>query len=139
MNMTELRIILAVIGVVILALVYYFGKKSANDDLDQLQNEVDLDAGLPPTFSNELPRKHIGISVDEAHEIHLAENKPTPQNGKDKVITLFLHAKDGQQFDWHLIQSAANQVGLELGADNLYYRFKGFGSSKEVVFMVANM
>ncbi|VAW33951.1 hypothetical protein MNBD_GAMMA01-77, partial [hydrothermal vent metagenome] len=42
-------------------------------------------------------------------------------------------------FDWHLIQSAANQVGLELGADNLYYRFKGFGSSKEVVFMVANM
>ena len=139
--MTELRIIFLIIGAIILALIYYFGTKkkpSTEDDdfcLDLGQNEEDITVNRLATRPNELPRKKSSLSVDEAHEAHQAEMKAT----RDKIVTLFLHAKDGQQFDWYLIQSAAEQVGLEFGEDNLYYRFKGFGNNKELIFMVANM
>ncbi len=135
--MTELRIVILLIGAVVLWLIYYFGKKSeAQDDAIDLSDvDVKIDLNTETPRINDLPRKSTGISVDEAHEMHEQQN----QNSNEKIITLFLHAKDGQQFDWHLIQSAAEQVGLELGKDNLYYRFKGFGENKELVFMVANM
>ncbi|HHL30946.1 MAG TPA: hypothetical protein ENJ41_00070 [Oceanospirillales bacterium] len=133
--MTELRIILFLIGVAVLGAIYYFGtrkKVDIEDELDFSEGEEDIVSVRP----NDLPRKKSGLTVDEAHQAHEAENVQTQ---KDKIVTLFLHARDGQQFDWHLIQSAAEQVGLEFGQDNLYYRFKGFGNNKELIFMVANM
>jgi len=137
--MTELRIIILLIGAVILWLIYYFGtrnnKKESDTEFSNLEPNFELDVNKPRP--NDLPRKSIGISVDEAHEIHQNNEQQSLKN--EKIITLFIHAKEGQQFDWHLIQSAAEQVGLELGKDNLYYRFNGFGENKELVFMVANM
>jgi cell division protein ZipA len=137
--MTDLlRIIILVIGAIILALIYYYGKKKEQQK-EVLEDEpIEPNLNLKQTNSrpNDLPRAPAGLSVDEAHEEHQAENQ---LNQKDKIITVFLHAKDGQQFDWHLIQSAAEEVGLELGEDSLYYRFKGFGENKELLFMVANM
>jgi cell division protein ZipA len=139
MTMTELRIILAVIGAIVLALIYYFGtrQKPKKDDFDSLLEDsaVDEELGFDISRPNDLPRKKSSISVDEAHQAIKEEVK----NTKEKIITLFLHAKDGQQFDWHLIQSAAEQVGLELGNDKIYYRYNGFGDKKELTFMVANM
>lgn len=135
--MTELRIILTVIGAIILATIYYFGvRKKPNNEENEDKIEPDFESSSRLSNVNELPRKANGITVDEAHEAHQEERK---NESKDKIVTLFLHAKDGQQFDWHLIKSAAEQVGLEFGEDNLYYRFKGFGENKELIFMVANM
>ena len=145
--MTDLlRIILLVIGATVLALIYYFGKKKEADKKNNVDAQIEPELGFnssgsisssrPTSRPNDLPRDPAGLSVDEVHEMHQEEDKLT---SKDKIVTIFLHAKDGQQFDWHLIQSAAEQVGLELGQDNLYYRFKGFGENKELVFMVANM
>ena len=54
-------------------------------------------------------------------------------------MTLFLHAKEGQQFDWHLIKSAAEKAGLEYGEDHLYYRYREVGQQKDIIFMIANM
>lgn len=135
--MTELRIILAVIGAIILAIIYYLGtrEKKSDDSIDS-KIEPGFDNKQPLRHANELPKKSDNISIDQAHEEHQEEQKKAAGN---KIVTLFLHAKEGQQFDWHLIQSAAEQVGLEFGEDNLYYRFKGFGESKELIFMVANM
>jgi cell division protein ZipA len=137
--MTDLlRIILLVIGAIILALIYYYGKKKEQDKTVIQDDPIEPNLNINKTNSrpNDLPRAPEGLSVDEAHEEHQAENQ---LNQKEKIITVFLHAKDGQQFDWHLIQSAAEEVGLELGEDSLYYRFKGFGENKELLFMVANM
>lgn len=142
--MTELRLFILFIGAIVLGLIYYFGtrKKPKDDDLDYSQEEPYLNTNnnhetREPKI-NELPRKESSISVDEAHKMHEQERKEQ-STSKDKIITLFLHAKDGQQFDWHLIQKAAEQVGLEFGADSLYYRFSGTGENKKLVFMVANM
>ncbi len=137
--MTELRLIILAIGAVILGLIYYFGtrKKDQNDDVfDSI--EPSLTGEHPKSSPNELPRKKRSLSIDEAHKAH-QQQEAQNQGGKEKIVTLFLHAKEGQQFDWHLIQKAAEQVGLEFGADNLYYRFNGFGTNKQLVFMVANM
>ena len=136
--MTELRIILAVIGAIILAIIYYLGtrKKQPDDEFSQSKIEPGFENSTALRNANELPKKPDNITIDQAHEEHQEEQKKA---GDNKIVTLFLHAKDGQQFDWHLIQSAADQVGLEFGKDNLYYRFKGFGETKELIFMVANM
>ncbi|MCF6288121.1 MAG: hypothetical protein L3J53_02650 [Proteobacteria bacterium] len=144
--MTELRLFILALGAIVLGLIYYFGtrKKSSNDDLDFIQDEFydssDTTDIREPRI-NELPRKEVSMSVDEAHAMHQKEaNQATIlTNKKEKIITLFLHAKSGQQFDGHLIQSAAEQVGLEFGADKLYYRFSGIGENKKLVFMMANM
>lgn len=135
MSMTELRIIILLIGAVVLWLIYYFGTRNEKKDADTdfLNQEIAPELDLSKPRPNDLPRKNKSLSVDEALELHEKEQL------NEKIITLFLHAKDGQQFDWHLIQSAAEQVGLELGQDNLYYRFNGFGENKKLVFMVANM
>jgi len=138
--MTELRLIILAIGAIILGLIYYFGtrkKEQKHDDLFE-PIEPNLTDGVVKSAPNELPRKKQSLSIDEAHQAHQEQDLQT-QTSKEKIITLFLHAKDGQQFDWHLIQDAAEQVGLEFGADNLYYRFNGFGANKQLVFMVANM
>jgi len=139
MSMTELRIIILLIGAVILGLIYYFGtrknKNEAESDFLDFESNFELDMEKPRP--NDLPRKSTGITVDQAHDLH--QKEALQKSSNEKIITLFLHAKDGQQFDWHLIQSAAEQVGLELGKDNLYYRFNGFGENKQLIFMAANM
>ncbi len=136
--MTELRIILAVIGAIILAIIYYLGTREKKPEDDSIESKIEpgFDNSSSLRNANELPKKSDNITIDQAHEEHKEEQK---QSADNKIVTLFLHAKDGQQFDWHLIQSAADQVGLEFGEDNLYYRFKGFGETKELIFMVANM
>ena len=138
--MSELRIIILIIGAIILALIYYFGtrKKTSEEEIEDFTLVVPkVENHLPKSRPNDLPRKESSLTVDEAHAAHEAEKNNSFT--QEKIITLFLHAKDGQQFDWHLIQSAADQVGLEFGQDNLYYRFKGFGTNKELIFMVADM
>jgi len=138
--MTELRLIILAIGAIILGLIYYFGtrkKEQKNDDIFE-PIEPNLSSEVSKSAPNELPRKKQSLSIDEAHQAHQQQDSQV-QTSKEKIVTLFLHAKQGQQFDWHLIQDAAEQVGLEFGADNLYYRFNGSGSNKQLVFMVANM
>lgn len=137
--MTELRIIILLIGAIVLWLIYYFGtkkpKNEENTSFPNLEPSIDLDIEKPRP--NDLPRKSIGKNIDKS--IDSLEQDKSNQIKGEKIITLFLHAKDGQQFDWHLIQSAAEQVGLEFGKDNLYYRFNGFGENRQLMFMTANM
>ncbi len=142
--MTELRIILTVMGAIILGAIYYLGirkeKPKEKTGRDSIDSKIEPGFANSPSLrnANELPKKPGNITIDQAHE-KLQKEGRLKQSEKNKIVTLFLHAKDGQQFDWHLIQSAADQVGLEFGKDNLYYRFKGFGEGKELIFMVANM
>ena len=75
MSMTELRIIILLIGAVVLGLIYYFGtrknKNEADDDYLDFESNFELDKAKPRP--NDLPRKSTGITVDEAHDLHLQE------------------------------------------------------------------
>jgi len=121
----ELRIIILFIGLLVLALIYYYGNKKPThtradideDDLFQIEPEINS-----PTAAEIKTEVEQGVIT-----------------GDRKVITLFIHAKDGLQFDWHQIKDASNKAGLEYGEDHLFYRFRRLGSEKKALFLVANM
>ncbi|MCX7545279.1 cell division protein ZipA [Marinicella gelatinilytica] len=127
MSPWELRLIIGLIGVIVLVLIYYFHTKSARpNDINVNSDElfhIDPDLGLESPAVK--PSK--------------TDSADTPVKSTKKIITLFLHAKDGLQFDWHQIKDAANKAGLEYGDDHLFYRYRRLGSEKKVLFLVANM
>lgn len=121
MSALELRILLVVVGVIVLALMYYFGTKPkhtreaiSDDELFQIEPEL-----------------HVEPVKDSSNDGMVTSEK--------KIITLFLHAKDGLQFDWHQIKDSAAKAGLEYGDDHLFYRYRRLGSEKKALFLVANM
>jgi len=124
--MWELRLFIAVIGLLILALIYYFGNRKPN-----ISN--------PDVPDDEL--YHLEPQFNTEENLQTADQKltDTSQNNQKKIITLFLHAKDGLQFDWHQIRDAAEKAGLEFGHDQLYYRYRRIGNDRETLFLVANM
>lgn len=124
----ELRLIIALIGIIILVLIYYFGSKTARPD-DAVINKDEL-FHIDPELGLEKP--------SSAPKSEPKDTSKKPKSSK-KIITLFLHAKDGLQFDWHQIKDAANKAGLEYGDDHLFYRYRRLGSEKKVLFLVANM
>lgn len=132
--MTELRIILLIIGAIILALIYYFGTRNKNETKDDSEAHGYIEPSIGndtiPTRPNDLPRKESSLKQRSLAPGELVN---------DKIITLYVHAKSGQQFDWYSIREAAEQVGLEFGEDNIFHRYNGFGESKQLVFIVANM
>ena len=122
MSAFELRIIIAVIGLAVLGLMYYFGtRKPKHTRTDIKEDEL---FQIEPEISE--------------REVQI-ETKPDRHTGERKIITLFLHAKDGLQFDWHQIKDAAGKAGLEYGDDHLFYRYRRVGSDKKALFLVANM
>ncbi len=127
MSAFELRIFIAIIGLVVLALIYYFGTrkpKHTRDDIDE-----DELFQIEPQFE-EIPVKSPG---------GVPQGDSATVTAERKIVTLFLHAKDGLQFDWHQIKDAAAKAGLEYGDDHLFYRYRRVGSEKKALFLVANM
>jgi cell division protein ZipA len=121
----ELRIVILLIGLLVLALIYYYGTKKPShtradiDDDELFQIEPEINSPTAPAVKSEA---EPGVVTEDR-----------------KVITLFLHAKDGLQFDWHQIKDASSKAGLEYGDDHLFYRYRRIGSEKKALFLVANM
>lgn len=130
MSAFELRITILVIGLIFLAMIYYFGtrpKKNITHQNDPI--EPHLEPHLEPLENSQQP---------VAAETHSQEPEDTNSH-QQKIVTLFLHAKSGQQFDWHMVKSAADSAGLEYGEDNLFYRYREVGDQKDLIFIIANM
>ena len=91
MSMTELRIIILLIGAVILGLIYYFGtrknKNEAESDFLDFESNFELDMEKPRP--NDLPRKSTGITVDQAHDLH--QKEALQKSSNEKIITCNLH------------------------------------------------
>ncbi len=125
MSELELRILLVVIGLIVLGLMYYFGTKPKHTREEISEDEL---------FQIE-PELHVESEADVITE-GSSDGRVTSEK---KIITLFLHAKDGLQFDWHQIKDSAAKAGLEYGDDHLFYRYRRLGSEKKALFLVANM
>lgn len=127
MSSFELRIVIFIIGLIVLAMIVYMHKRKPThtreeidkDELFQIEPEIDP-----------IETEAQAHSIDKPVQTNTAERK---------LITLFLHAKDGLQFDWHQIKDASNKAGLEYGEDHLFYRYRRIGSEKKALFLVANM
>lgn len=106
----------------VLGLMYYFGSKKPK------HTRTDIDADELFQIEPEIAPEPV---AKPAHTAAVTAER--------KIITLFLHAKDGLQFDWHQIKDAAAKAGLEYGDDHLFYRYRRVGSDKKALFLVANM
>lgn len=126
MSSTELRILLAIIGLIILGLIYYFGTRS--------KKGVDMNLNTPIE-----PQIDSYSSDSNSLEPKAQVQSPVIESDSNKIVSLFLHAQNGQQFDWHMIKSAADKAGLEMGEDRLFYRYREVGEQKDLIFIVANM
>lgn len=134
MSDLSIRLFIAFIGLIVLGLIYYFGtrkpKERAVDNLndDYEKNIQRKEPHLRTTSGQSVSHKALD---DHEHSPDITTEK--------KIITLYVHARDGLQFDWHQIRDAAKRAGLEYSEDNLYYRYRRIGTDKEMLFMVANM
>jgi len=147
--MNELRLVLLLIGVLVIGGIYYFGTRkkpggAASVDADPKATQESsspvrkepLTAGL---FGR---RKDTTGSMDSGRQQPPGEDQagvsiypPQPE----KIVTLYIHAQGDKMLSWHAIKEAAEKAGLEYGKDNLYYRYRDNGSSKDMMFLVANM
>ena len=135
MSDLSIRLFIAFIGLIVLGLIYYFGTRGKkNENADHVLDIPDTDhlRKEPSLGEDKKPESKPTVPVEKS------DTEPATPNS-NKIITLFVHARDGLQFDWHQIRDAAKRAGLEYGDDNLYYRYRRIGTEKERLFLVANM
>jgi len=135
MSDLSIRLFIAVIGLIVLALIYYFGTRDQKKKVSE--QSIDIPDADPVRKEPSLGSDDISPPPAQPAESKQQDTSPTIEG--HKIITLFVRARDGLQFDWHQIRDAAKRAGLEYGDDNLYYRYRRIGTEKERLFLVANM
>lgn len=175
---TTLRIVIAVIGVVILVVIYWFGRprKRASgrrvvarrgddarvepvlgDTHDALedpaateppeQGELDVD------LRRELDRLGATVTADRRGGV-APPHQPTAEPGPaaeptagqrpqelpvDRIVTLFVAAREGEAFGGSDIVVAAERAGLRFGAMHIFHRLVDGRPEAGPVFSMANM
>ncbi len=136
--MNELRLVLLVIGLLVIAGIYYFGtrKKPGGENGPSSQEDA-------ATWQKKEPAIHAGgwrsAPEDGPYESHEQAGVSIYPPQPEKIVTLYIHAQGDKMLGWHAIKDAAEKAGLEYGKDNLFYRFRDNGTSKDMMFLVANM
>ncbi len=144
--MNELRLVLLLIGVLIIGGIYYFGTRKkpegavAADSPEGApghQEPNKKDPVLGGLFEHEEPSGEMSAASTSAGSGQAGVSIYPPQ--PEKIVTLYIHARGDKLLSWHAIKDAAEKAGLEYGKDNLYYRYRDNGTSKDMMFLVANM
>lgn len=164
---TALRVIIAVIGVAILLIIYFFGRPRQpgqgrrlfprRDDgrVEPVLGNADADAALAPEqgeldvdLQRELDRLGtVTADPDAAPRVAPAANPtPAPAVGArapafpvDRIVTLFVAAPDGALFGGSDIAVAAEKAGLRFGAMHIFHRLVNGHAEAGPIFSMANM
>ncbi|HKK14932.1 MAG TPA: cell division protein ZipA [Gammaproteobacteria bacterium] len=64
---------------------------------------------------------------------------PRPPAADDKLVALFVVARQGRRFTGPEVAQALAEAGLQFGAMDIFHRFPGADTSREPVFSVANL
>ena len=148
---TELRVIVAVIGVVVLALIYFFGRprrpgqgerraaKRGDDgrieptlgatDGDPQQGELDV------SLRAELDRLGQGVAAKPSRSPVGAR----PDRKIERIVTLFIAARDGETLAGSDVVVAAEKAGLQFGDMGIFHRLASGKADEGPVFSMANM
>ncbi|GJM08303.1 MAG: cell division protein ZipA [Lysobacteraceae bacterium] len=150
--MPELRWILLLVGALIVAGVYFFGKRSRSVNpgaagQQRIDPVVDGEVDVPADdgLRKELKRLESLIVRDNdpvGSEIDLRDDPGTPERpptDPDRVVVLNVEARAGELFTGLKMAEALDKTGVEFGDMSIYHRRQDVGGNKRVLFSVANM
>jgi cell division protein ZipA len=156
---TQLRIIIAVVGALLLVGMYFFGRpkkpvqgtrnprrESGAERMEPTLGDADaaLDDGLDPELAEELQRLsgEIARSRDPGEELNFGARPPVGVRGEEKVeriISLFVCAQPGETIGGPELIVAAEKAGLEFGDREIFHRLVEGKPAQGPIFSVANM
>lgn len=161
-SVVEMRVIIFVIGMIVLALIYFFGRPRKPGQGRRtifrnapgarveptLDGDVGIDAGDASARSGEqfdlLGRADAGGADDvTAKKRSRRSGKPLvgirPDVPIERIVTLFVTARDGEMIDGSDLVVAAEKAGLEFGDRGIFHRMLAGKAEAGPIFSMANM
>ncbi len=165
MSATEMRVIIFIVGLIVLALIYYFGRPrkpgqgkrtvfrdatgmrveptiSADGEIDQLDKEIHIGEqfDLLGEFGADSPatrrKPSAKVKSGRSPRIPVGVRPDTPI---ERIITLFICAREGEQIAGSDLVVAAEKAGLEFGDRGIFHRMDAGRPANGPVFSMANM
>ncbi len=154
--MTTVRIIILVIGVLILAGIYFFARPRGPGHGRRLPFRRQRDARIEPVLGDTggasgddavsgQPRQgELDVAASSGRDSDAAGGRPgegrrAPDFAVDKIVTLHVVAHEGETFRGSDIVVAAEKVGLQFGAMRIFHRLLDANPEAAPVFSMANM
>jgi len=164
---TELRLILAFVGLVVLTLIYVFGRPKTpgqgkrtfapRDSIDRVEptfGDDVHDAGVPPAqgefdigLRDELSR--LGDALGERRDVREPEAPAEPRMRSrvgarpdlpvERIVTLYVAARPGHLMPGSDLIVALEKCGLQFGDMGIFHRPVDGKSDSGPIFSVANM
>ncbi|MDR3389863.1 MAG: cell division protein ZipA [Rudaea sp.] len=165
LSTNELRIIIAVIGAVIFGLIYFFGRPSkkgqgkrtlfqrggerveptldGNAEPAQGELDVDMHAELERLGSAIVAKRSEGAADTGQADEPVQHKGPRPGARPalpiERIVTLFVAARDGEFMHGSNLVVAAEKAGLMFGDMGIFHRLVSGKSEAGPVFSMANM
>jgi len=159
MSQTEIRIVLALVGAVVLFLVYWYGRPRktpatrADPKMPWGRRDPELPAGssLSEQFGPadgyqdpdaEAPSDYQAVEstapVGSPRDAELLEPGTRATLDFDMIVSLHVMAKDGGEISGSELTIAAEKASLVYGAQGLFHRLQGNSGATEPVFSMVN-
>jgi cell division protein ZipA len=152
LSATELRIIVAVIGAIALALIYFFGRPKKPGQGERRAARRGDDERIEPTFGaldGEPQQGELDVSLraeldrlGQSGAAKPASRSPVgarPDRKIERIVTLFVAARPGATIAGSDIVVAAEKAGLEFGDMGIFHRLVSGKTAEGPVFSMANM
>ncbi|NIP72839.1 MAG: cell division protein ZipA [Gammaproteobacteria bacterium] len=135
------RWILLGIGVVILALIYLMGRKGGGRS-GRVAHEADAggdwSAGANDARSADAAEQEL---ADLGSRIRIDESAPaeTARPAQEKIVVVYVAAREGERFSGEQVLDAARAAGLEYGEMQIFHRYGDTGGERRALFSMANI
>jgi cell division protein ZipA len=161
MSQNEIRIIIAVIGAIIFALIYFFGRPRKPGQGRRTPWTRDNTDRVEPTFGEPTQPAHGELDVQLHEELERlgsaiaakrSEAQAEPATPKapavgvrpadqpvERIVTLFVAARDGETIGGSDLVVAAEKAGLAFGDMGIFHRLISGKPDAGPVFSMANM
>lgn len=146
MEADNLRLILIVLGVLLLAAIYFFGRPRKPDQGKRVAQR--REGRIEPVIDGESAPVLEDAEPGEQPELPLADTDAEPreprpgaraEQGYDRIVTLFVSAREGEMLEGSDIVVAAEKAGLVFGHMNIFHRMVDGHPEQGPIFSVASM
>lgn len=139
MSANELRILLLIVGAFVLLAIYYFGRPQRGADQGSVRRRE------PWLGEGEDEPERAEVTEEDEDLESIAEAPRGPQPGErppqdyDRILTLYLVAREGQKIRGAELVVAAEKAGLVFGDRCIYHRLIDGRPDAGPLFSVANL